>query len=309
MKFKDFDGLVRLVKDRPNRIVSPGAGTPEVIEAIKIADGYGLISGGVLIGDTARIKTLAARADLDLNKFELCECPDQAQMCKAAVAYIKQGKGDILVKGLVDTALYVKAIMSKEARLVLPGTTLSHFVLFETAHYHKLFGLADSAILISPNLERKRKIIQNSVDLMRACGVDNPKVAVICPVEKVNPSMPSTVDAAELAKMSQDGRIQNAVVEGPYDLYIALSRELADQKGVQGGLVPGEVDIMLLPNLEAANPLYKAITFFAEGMKSGGLVAGAAVPVLLPSRTDPPFTKALSIALASFIKDQKQAAV
>lgn len=296
------------MQGRPNRIVSPGAGTPEVIEAIKIADGYGLVSGGVLIGDTGRIRTLAAQAQLDLRKFELCECLDQAQMCKAAVAFIKEVKGDILVKGHVDSALYVKAIMSKEARLMLPGTTLSHFALFETARYHKLFGIADSAVLIAPNLERKRKIIQNSVDIMRACGVAKPKVAVICPVEKVNPALPSTVDAAELAKMSQDGRIQNAVVEGPYDLYIALSRKLADQKGVQGGQVPGEADILLLPNLESCNPFYKALNFFAEGVKQGGFVAGAAVPVLLPSRTDPPFTKALSIALASFLKDQKKAA-
>ncbi|MBI5239403.1 MAG: phosphate butyryltransferase [Elusimicrobia bacterium] len=262
----------------------------------------------MLIGDTARMKALAAQAGLGLGKFELLDCPDHAQMCGAACALIKEGKGDILVKGHVDSALYVKAIMSKETRLMLPGTTLSHFALFETARYHKLFGIADSAVLVAPNLERKRKIIQNSVDIMRLLGVELPKVAVVCPVEKVNPAMPSTVDAAELAKMSQDGRIQNAVVEGPYDLYIALSRRAAEQKGVQGGQVPGEADILLLPNLEACNPLYKALNFFAEGVKQGGFVAGAAVPVLLPSRTDPPIVKALSIALASFLKSQKQAA-
>jgi len=308
MKFKNFDELMRMVKGKSNRIVSPGANNPEVIEAIKIADDAGLVSGGVLVGDSAVIKSLASAAGLDLKKFELVDCKDTAQMCRLAVSFIKQGKGDFLVKGLVDTSLYLKAILDKEARLVEPGSTLSHFVLFETSHYHKLFAVTDAAILISPDLEQKRKIIQNSVNIMRTLGVDKPNVSVVCPVEKVNPKVPSTVDAAELSKMSQDGRIQNAVVEGPYDIYISVDRKLADEKGVKGGQVPGQVDIMVFPDLDAANPVYKSITYFAEGLKSATLVAGASVPVILPSRTDPPLTKALSIALASFIKDQKKVA-
>ena len=308
MKFKDFDELVKMVKGKSNRIVSPGAHNAEVIEAIKIADGYGIISGGVLIGDTAQIKSLAAEAKLDLKKFELCECLDKAEMCKLAVAFIKQGKGDFLVKGGVDTSLYAKAILDKEAKLVPEGGTLSHFVLFQTAHYHKLFGVADAALLISPTLEQKRKIIENSVGIMRTLGVDKPKVAMICPVEKVNPKVPSTVDADELSKMSRDGRIQNCVVEGPYDIYISVDRKLADEKGIKGGEVPGQVDIMVFPDLDAANPVYKSITYFAEGMKSAALVAGANIPVILPSRTDPPLTKAHSIALASFLKDRRQVA-
>jgi phosphate butyryltransferase len=308
MTFKDFDELVKMVKGRSNRIVSPGANNAEVIEAIKIADGYGLISGGILIGDVAQIKSLAAEAKLDLKKFELVDCLDKAEMCKKAVAFIKEGKGDFLVKGGVDTALYAKAILDKEAKLVPEGGTLSHFVLFQTSHYHKLFGVTDAALLISPTLEQKKKIIQNAVGLMRTLGVERPKVSVVCPVEKVNPKVPSTVDADELSKMSRDGRIQNCVVEGPYDIYISVDRKLADEKGIKGGEVPGQVDIMLLPDLDAANPVYKAITYFAEGMKSAALVVGATVPVILPSRTDPPLTKALSIALASFMKDQKKIA-
>jgi len=308
MKFKDFDELMRLVRGKSNRIVVPGAHNPEALEAIKIADEDGLISGGILIGDTAMIKTLAAQAGLDLKKFELVDCRDAAETCRLAVSFIKEGRGDFLVKGQVDSSLYLKAILNHEARLVEPGATLSHFVLFQTAHYHKLFVVSDAAILIAPDLEHKRKIIQNSVNVMRVLGVDQPKVSVVCPVEKVNPKIQSTIDAAELSKMSQDGRIRNAVVEGPYDIYISLSRKLADEKGVKGGVVPGEVDIMLLPDLDAANAVYKSITFFAEGLKSAALVVGADVPVILPSRTDPPQTKAHSIALASFMKDQKQVA-
>jgi len=305
MKFKNFDELLRLVQGKSNRIVSPGANNPEVIEAMRIADGHGLLSGGVLIGDTEQIRALAARAGLDLKRFELVHCLDKAEMCRLAVDCIKKGQGDFLVKGHVDTSLYAKAIFDKQAKLVPDGGTLSHFVLFETARYHKLFGVVDAALLIAPTLEQKKKIIENSVGLMRALGVDKPKVSVVCPVEKVNPKIPSTMDADELSRMSRDGRIQNAVVEGPYDIYISVDRKLADEKGIQGGEVPGQVDIMIFPDLDAANPVYKAISYFAEGVKSATLVAGARVPVILPSRTDPPLTKALSIALASFLKDQK----
>lgn len=305
MTFKNFDELMKLVKGKSNRIVVPGADNPHVMEACKIADESGLISGGLLIGDTGGIKDVARKAGLDLKKFELIECRDVAEMCSIAVSSIKQKKGDFLVKGLVDTSLYLKAILSKDAGMVEPGKILSHFVLFETARYHKLFAVTDSAIMISPNLEQKRKIVQNAVDVMRMLGVEKPRVSIVCPVEKVNPKIPSTLDAAELSKMSLDGRIGNAIVEGPYDIYITVSRKLADEKGIKGGQVPGEMDIMLFPDLDSGNPVYKCITFFAEGMKSAAIVAGANVPVILPSRTDPVMTKVFSIALASFLKEQK----
>ena len=305
MKFKNYDELMRMVKGKSNRVVIPGANNAEAMEACKIADDNGLISGGVLIGEEALIRSFAGKAGLGLGKFEIVDCPDKAEMCRLAVDLVRRGQGDFLVKGLVDTSLYLKAILNKEAGMVEPGMTLSHFVLFETSHYHKLFAVTDAAILISPDLEQKRKIVQNSVNLMRMLGVEKPKVSIVCPIEKVNPKIPSTLDAAELAKMSGDGRIQNAVVEGPYDVYISFSRKLADEKGIQGGLVPGEADIIVLPDLDAANPVYKSITFFAEGMKSAALVAGANVPVILPSRTDPAQTKAYSIALASLLKEQK----
>ncbi|MFA6091841.1 MAG: phosphate acyltransferase [Elusimicrobiota bacterium] len=305
MKFKNMDELMRMVKGKSNRIVVPGANNAEAMEACKIADDNGLISGGILIGDTAQIRDITAKVGLNLKKFELVDCKDVAQMCNLAVQFVKEGKGDFLVKGLVDTSLYLKAILNKDAGMVEPGSTLSHFVLFETSHYKKLFAVTDAAILISPDLEQKRKIVQNTVNLLRMLGEAKPKISIVCPIEKVNPKVPSTLDAVELKKMSEDGRIQNAIVEGPYDIYISFDRKLADEKGIKGGLVPGDVDAIVLPDLDAANPVYKSITYFAAGMKSAALVAGAKVPVILPSRTDPPQTKAYSIALASFLKEQK----
>lgn len=305
MKFKNFDGLVKMVRGKSSRVVVPGANNPEAMEACKMASENGLVSGGILIGPAAAVEAAAKKAGLPLRNFELVDSADASEMCAMAVNLIKQGKGDFLVKGLVDTKIYLKAILNKEAGMVEAGTLLSHFVLFETANYHKLFALTDAAIMIFPTLEEKRKIVQNAVNVMRMLGVERPRVSVLCPVEKVNPKIPSTVDADELSKMSRDGRIRNAVVEGPYDMYISVSRKLAEEKGLTGGEVPGETDIMMMPDLDAANPTYKAISFFAAGLKSATIVAGASIPIILPSRTDSPLTKMLSIALASFLKEQK----
>ena len=156
--------------------------------------------------------------------------------------------------------------------------------------------------------EQKSKILRNSVEMMRQLGVDLPKVSVVCPVEKVNPGIPSTLDAEALVKMNKAGTLKNCVVEGPYDIYISFSKELAAEKGIKGAQVPGETDIALFPDLDSANPVYKCLSFFGAGMKSATLLAGCNIPVILPSRTDSPVTKLHSIALACFLKDAKVAA-
>ena len=305
MKFKNFAELLSLVKGRKNRVVVPGANNAEALEAIKMADDNGLISSGILIGDTALVSAMAKERGLNLSKFELLHCTDTTEMCNIAVDCIIKDKGDFLVKGLVDTKYYMKAILKKEAGLVPPGELLSHFVLFETPRYKKIFAMTDAAIIITPTLDQKTRIIQNAVTVMRQLGVDTPKVSLVCPVEKVNEKMQSTVDAAEMVKRAADGLIRNAVVEGPYDVYITFSRALADEKGIKGGVVPGEVDIAVFPNLDAANTVYKSISFFGEKVNGAAILVGARIPVILPSRADAPSTKLNSIALACFLKGQQ----
>lgn len=304
MKFRNFDELLKTVKGKTNRMVVPGANNDEVLEACKMGMDNRIISGGILIGPRTQVAEMAGKVGLKLDNFELIDMSDFAGMCNTAVDLVRAGKGDFLVKGLVDTKFYMKAILRKEVAAVEEGTVLSHFVLFEIPGYHKLFALTDSAIMIKPTLEEKAKITRNAVGMMRMLGVDTPKVAVICPVEKPNPKIPSTLDAVELVNMSRDGRIKNAVIEGPYDVYIAFSKKLAEEKGVKG-VVPGEADIALLPDLDSANPMYKTLSFFVAGMKSATLLAGCNIPVILPSRTDSPMTKLHSIALACFLKDAK----
>ncbi|WP_424245085.1 phosphate butyryltransferase [Elusimicrobium posterum] len=305
MKFKNFDDLLSQVKGKPNRVVVPGANNSEALEAIKMADENGLITSGILIGPVEEVKKMMAKVGLKEDKFEFIECTDVPTMCNLAVEQILKGKGDFLVKGLVDTKYYMKAILNKEAGLVPPGAVLTHFVLFETARYKKMFVVTDSAILISPTLEQKVKIINNAVDILRKLGVEKPKVSIVCPVEKVNEKIPSTVDAEALVKMNEAGEIKNCIVEGPYDIYMTFSKELAAEKGITGKQIPGDVDVIVLPDLDAGNPVYKTLAFFAEGVKAATILAGASIPVILPSRADDPKIKLNAIALCSFLKEQK----
>jgi phosphate butyryltransferase len=303
MKFKNFDELLGLVKGKTNRIVVPGANNDEVLTACKMGVEHQIISGGILIGPKAQVEEMAGKVGLKLDIFEIVDKSDYAEMCNMAVELVRAGKGDFLVKGLVDTKFYMKAILRKDIAAVAEGTVLSHFVLFELANYHKLFAVTDAAIMITPNVDQKAMILNNAVDMMRMMGVEQPNVAVVCPVEKVNEKIPSTLDAQELVKRNQEGRIKNCVVEGPYDVYIAFSKELAAEKGIKGA-VPGNTDIALFPSLDSGNPVYKCLSFFGAGMKSATLLAGSNIPVILPSRTDSPMTKLHSIALAAYLKDK-----
>ena len=305
MKFKSFEDLINQVKGKSNRVVVPGANNAEALQAIKMADDNGLISHGILIGPIAQVKEMVKAAGLTEDKFEFIDCEDVPTMCKLAVDQILAGKGDFLIKGLVDTKYYMKAILNKDAHLVPPGALLSHFVLYSTPKYPKPFAVTDSAVVIAPSLEQKAKIIQNAVNTFHKLGLDNPKVACVCPVEKVNEKIPSTVDAAALAQMNTEGKITGCVVEGPYDFYISMSAQRAAEKGITGKQVAGNADLLVLPDLDAANPLYKALAFFGEQMEAAAILVGPTIPVILPSRADDPKVKLNAIALCSFLKDQK----
>jgi phosphate butyryltransferase len=305
MKFASFDELIGMVRGKSNRVVVPGANNEEALSAIKMADENGLISSGVLIGDIPLVKNMMKNVGLEENKFEFIQCADVPEMCNIAARQIKEGKGDFLVKGLVDTKYYMKAVLNKEMGFVPPGALLTHFVLFKTARYRKMFAITDSAIMISPTVEQKISIINNAVSILRRLGVDKPKVAVVCPVEKVNEKIPSTLDAQILVQMNKEGKIPNCVVEGPYDLYISMSKQAAEEKGIKEAQVAGDADLLLLPDLDAGNPVYKSIAFFAEGVEGATILAGPNIPVILPSRADHPSIKLNSIALCSLLKESK----
>jgi len=199
----------------------------------------------------------------------------------------------------------MKAILNKEFGFVPPGALLTHFVVFTSKRYHKPFAVTDSAIMIAPTLEQKVGIINNAVNLLHKLGVANPKIAIVCPVEKVNEKIPSTLDAQALVQMNKEGKIPGCVIEGPYDLYIALSKHAAEEKGIKDAVVAGDADLLVLPDLDAANPLYKAIAFFGESVEGAAMIAGPNIPAILPSRADHPNLKLNSIALCSYLKNKK----
>ena len=270
MKFKSFEDLINQVKGKSNRVVVPGANNAEALQAIKMADDNGLISHGILIGPIAQVKEMVKAAGLNEAKFEFIDCEDIPTMCKLAVDQILAGKGDFLIKGLVDTKYYMKAILNKEAHLVPEGALLSHFVLFSTPKYKKPFAVTDSAVVIAPTLEQKAKIIQNAVNTMHKLGLEHPKVSCVCPVEKLNEKIPSTVEAATLAQMNAEGKITGCTVEGPYDLYISLSAQKAAEKGITGKQVAGDADILMLPGLGRRQPALQSLGFLWRPYGSGG---------------------------------------
>ncbi|HOJ85369.1 MAG TPA: phosphate acyltransferase [Elusimicrobiales bacterium] len=306
IEFKSYDELIKQVSGMANRVVVPGANNIEVLEALKMGTDYKLISGGTLIGPKDEVSKYMKELNLP-EIFELRDEKDVLQMSNIAVELIKEGKADFLVKGLVDTKYYMKAILRKDIGAVKEGGLISHFVLFKLANYHKFFALTDAAIVIKPTLEEKVQIINNSVEILRLIGVENPKVSIVCPVEKPNPKIQSTMDAVELVKMNKEGKIKNCVIEGPYDIYITFSKKLALEKGVKDGAVPGDADLVVLDDLDAANATYKAISFFGAGFSSATILAGANFPIILPSRTDSPMTKLYSIALASYMQQKTKA--
>ncbi len=255
------------------------------------------IAEPILIGDTAMIRAMAAEIGADLSGIRLIEQKDFAGAAAAAVALVRSGEADILMKGVLDTSILLKAALNKEAGLNA-GRLVSHVAVIESPQYHKLFIVTDAAINIAPDIQAKVDIIANAVETARALGVDKPKVALLAAVEKVNPDkMPCTVDAAIITQMQKRHQIKDCIIDGPLALDNAISAESARIKKIDSD-VAGDADILVAPDIEAGNILYKALVDLG-GAKGAAIVAGAAKPIVLTSRADSRETKLASIALAA----------
>jgi phosphate butyryltransferase len=238
---------------------------------------------------------LAIKNKIDIRKFEIDEEVDGFTASLKCCELINKGKADLMMKGLVGTAHFMKAILDKEKGLGT-GKLLSHVAVFEISTYPKLLMITDPAINISPGLMEKAQIIQNAVDVSHSLGIEVPLVACIAAIEKVNPDkMPATVDCACLSKMAQRGQIKGAIVDGPFGLDNAISQKSAEAKGINGP-VAGKADIILCPNIETGSVIYKTLIEFAQA-KCASIVVGTKVPVILTSRADSHETKLMSVAL------------
>lgn len=297
---KNFDDLLSRLKEVKTKKVAVAVAQDEpVLEAIKAAKEQE-IADAILVGDKEQIKEIAKKIDMDLSQFDIVHEADVKKAALLAIKLVSSGTADMVMKGLVDTATFLRSVLNKEVGL-RTGNVMSHVSVFEIKGIDRLILLTDAAFNTYPDLKGKIQILNNSVVVAKACGIEMPKVAPVCAVEVVNPDMPATVDAALLSKMSDRGQIKGCIVDGPLALDNALSEEAAEHKGITGP-VAGKADIILLPNIETANVMYKTLTYTAE-CKNGGLLVGTSAPVILTSRADSFETKVNSIALAALVAE------
>jgi len=248
----------------------------------------------VLVGDAAGIRRAAESAGADISGMEIIDEPDSARAYQTAVSLVASGAARALMKGLVDTSVIMKAVLDKDAGM-RTDRKLSHLALFFASSYHKPLFVTDAAINISPDLETKKTIVRSAVEAAANLGLARPKVALLAAKEKADPKMPATMEAAELAAWHKGGGMPGCALDGPLALDNAVSRESAEIKGIDSP-VAGDADILVCPDIESGNILYKSLAFLA-GAKNGGVVLGAKKPVILTSRADSAESKLISIAL------------
>ncbi|MCR5209341.1 MAG: phosphate butyryltransferase [Lachnospiraceae bacterium] len=294
---RGFDDLLAKVSQVSRKKVSVAcAHDSAVLEAVETARKRG-IADAVLVGDAAKMKELAAADGIDLSNFEIIDEPDNIAAAHKAVELVHEGKADIYMKGLIDTKSFLKSVLDKEVGL-RTDKTLSHVCVFDIKGVDRLLFLADVAFIPYPTLENKEAIINNTVEIAHACGVECPKVAPLAAVEVVNPKMPVTVEADELTKMNAEGKITGCVIDGPLSLDIAIDKEAASHKGADGRKIAGDADVLLFPDIHSGNLVYKTLTHLCD-CRNGNIMTGTSAPVILTSRSDSTEVKVNSLILAA----------
>ena len=298
-----FDEIISKVKECGKKTVAVSVAQDEaVLEAVREAKKQG-IADAILVGDEAKIREIAAKIGMDLEGFEIIDEPDMIQASLRAVKLAHEGRADMYMKGLIDSKNFLRSVLDKEVGL-RTGGVLSHVCVFDIPGIDRLLFLTDVAFMTYPTLEDKVHIINNTLPVCKACGVEEPKVAPLAAVEVVNPKMPVTVEAGELTKMCEEGKITGCVVDGPLSLDLAIDPEAAKHKGATDRKIQGDADVLLFPDIHAGNLVYKAIVHMVNGVKNGCILTGTKVPVILTSRSDTFETKVNSIALAAVVAEE-----
>lgn len=295
---KRLDELIELAIGKDKKILSVAVAQDSivlkaVVEAVKLQ-----IVDAILVGDEDKIVEIALHQNLDLENIRIVNEKNIIKAAAKAVELVSSGEAHFIMKGMLGTSDLLKAVLNKEANLRGKGL-LSHVMVYDVPTYHKLLFLTDGGMVTSPELKEKIEIINNAVEVAHALQIDIPKVAPICAVEVVNPSMQATLDAAALSLMNKRGQIKGCLIDGPLGLDNAISKEAAEHKGIISD-VAGDSDILLVPNIEAGNFLGKSLTYFAKA-ESAGIIVGAKCPVVLVSRADSAKSKLYSIALGAVV--------
>ncbi len=295
---RNFDELLRLAASRPTKKVAVAAADDrDVMEALMKSQQAG-IAEGIFVGDRDAILKTAESIGMDMSNSRIEHVKERKEAAGRAVALVRAKEAEILMKGFIQTADLLRAVLNKETGL-RTGRGLSHVAVVEASGYDKLFVVSDGGFNIAPDLPRKIEITQNAVDVAQKMGYETPKVAVLAALELVNPDMPATLDAALIAKAAERGQIKGAIVDGPLAMDLALSAEAAEHKKVKSA-VAGNADVLIVPNIESGNILIKGLQY-AAGATWAGLVVGALAPIILVSRADQARAKMISIALGQML--------
>lgn len=292
---KTLSELIKHAQQLDKQVVSiANAADVEVLRFVKQAVDQDLASF-LLHGDQQVIQAYADKLGFDLNHQDIEVVHTTSAIADAAVQTIDRGDAHILMKGNISTKALLQAVLNKQYGL-RTGGVLSHSALFEIPSQNRLLFLTDAAMNISPSLKEKVDIIHNTVQVAHAIGILQPKVAVLAPVEVINPAMQSTLDAAALTQMQHRGQINGCMIDGPLAFDNAVSLDAARQKDIVSD-VAGRADILLAPSIEVANALYKSFIYFAQA-KVAAIISGAKAPIVLTSRADTAESKLYSLALA-----------
>lgn len=298
MALKHLSEFKQLLAGKPaRRLVLAAAQDHNSLSSVLKAANDGFIDP-ILVGKKDEINNLAAQHNFDLTGVRVVHEPDSEMAIEVAVRMVRSNQADILMKGKVGTSNLLKGVLNKEWGL-RSGALLSHIAIFEVAAYHKLIAVTDVAMNIAPNLKDKISIVNNSVACLNKLGIEMPKVAVLGAVEMVTENMQATLDAALLSKMNQRDQIRNCIIDGPLAFDNAISLESANHKGIRSD-VAGDTDLLLMPDIEVGNVLYKSLVFFANAGVAA-VILGATAPIVLTSRSDSDHAKYYSIVLAAAI--------
>ncbi|MDE6463496.1 MAG: phosphate butyryltransferase [Muribaculaceae bacterium] len=292
-----LDQIVEEARRRgPRRLAVAFGQDSHTLEAVAEAYREGIVLP-TIYGDKAVILETCRSLDIDTADFTIVDEPNDVKCVKLAVADVASGRADVLMKGLVSTDKYMRGILDKENGLVPPKGILSHVSVVQLPDYPRLLVIADVAVIPQPDFKQKTVLIRYLADTARVLGAEKPRVACIAPSEQVLPTVPSSTEAAILAKMGDRGQLGNVTVDGPLSLDVALYPEVVEQKKVKGSAVAGNADCLLFPNIESGNVFFKSATHFG-GAEIAAMVVGTKAPCVLTSRGDTPATKLYSIALA-----------
>jgi phosphate butyryltransferase len=290
-----FDNL-KLNKRRVLAVAS--AADAEVLTAVRAGYDAG-ISDATLVGDETAIRRIAEASEIDVSPFEIVRAAGEAEAADAAMGILAAGGADMVMKGLLPTPVFVKALLDQRHGLRREDGVISALPFFEIPFLDRLLFITDPGFIPAPDLDTKVKMINNAVPILRALGIEKPNVAAVCASETVSPKIPASVDARKLQELNEAGLIENCTVVGPISLDLAISETSAKHKGFDHPAA-GRADLLLAPNIESANVFYKTLTCFCD-FKLAGLMTGARTPVVMTSRADSPATKLNTIAVAAYL--------